>query len=125
VIRAAVALAFAALATAGCGGTALLETGDVSACLAERGVTTAPRGDTDSATDVLSFEVPGSPPARGFLIFAGRADEAQTLEQDIRKSARDAGSVAHTMRQRNVIVHFFTDRAPTQGEQEPIRACLE
>jgi hypothetical protein len=125
VIRVAAALAFAAVATAGCGGTAQLTTRDVSTCLADRGVETAARGDTSSATEVLAFEVPGSPPAHGFLIFVDRAHEAQTLEQDIRKSARDAGSVAHTLRERNVIAHFFTTRAPTEREQRPIRACLE
>jgi hypothetical protein len=125
VIRVATALAFAVLATARCGGTALLTTRDVSTCLADRGVKTAPRGDTDSATEVLAFEVPGSPPAHGFLIFVGRAEEAQTLEEDIRTSARDGGSVAHTLRERNVIVHFFTAGAPTQRERQPIRACLE
>ena len=124
-IRVAAALTFAAFATGGCGGNSLLTTRDVSTCLADRGVETAPRGDTNSATEVLSFEVPGSPPARGFLIFVDRTEEATTLEQDIRESARDNGSVAHTLRQRNVIVHFFTTRAPTQGEQRPIRACLE
>ena len=124
-IRVATALAFAALASAGCGGAALLTAGDVSTCLADRDVKTAPRGDTDSTTDVLTFEVPGSPPARGFLIFVGGAEAAQALEQDIRQSARDAGSVAHTLRERNMIVHFFTVGAPTQREQQPIRACLE
>jgi hypothetical protein len=99
VIRVAAALAFAAVATAGCGGMAQLTTRDVSTCLADRGVETAARGDTSSATEVLAFEVPGSPPAHGFLIFVDRAHEAQTLEQDIRKSARDAGSVAHTLRE--------------------------
>ena len=69
--------------------------------------------------------MPGSPPANGFLIFADGTDEAETLEQDIRESARDDGSVAHTLRERNVIAHFFTTRAPTKGEQAPIRACLE
>jgi len=126
VIRVAAALAFAAVATAGCGGTAaLLTTQDVASCLADRGVETAPRGDTNSATEVLAFVVPGSPPAHGFLIFVDPAEEAQTLEQDIRKSARDAGSVAHTLRERNVIAHFFTARAPTERQQRPIRACLE
>jgi hypothetical protein len=125
VIRVAAALAFAAVATAGCGGTAQLTTRDVSICLADRGVETAARGDTNSATEVLAFEVPGSPPAHGFLIFIGNAREAQTLEQDIRKSARDAGSVAHTLRERNVIANFFAARAPTEREQRPIRACLE
>jgi hypothetical protein len=125
VIRVAAALAFAAVATAGCGGTALLTTQAVTTCLADRGVETAPRGDTDSATEVLAFEVPGSPPAHGFLIFVDRAEESQSLEQDIRASARDAGSVAHTLRERNVIAHFFTARAPTEREQRPIRACLE
>jgi hypothetical protein len=126
VIRVAAAFAFAAVATAaGCGGTASLTTRDVSTCLADRGVETAPRGDTSSATEVLAFQVPGSPPAHGFLIFVDHAEEAQTLEQDIRKSARDAGSVAHTLREQNVIVHFFTTDAPTQSEQRPIRACLE
>ena len=124
-IRVAAALAFAALATAGCGGDAQLTTGDVSTCLADRGVETEPRGDTESPTDVLAFEVPGSPPARGFLIFVDRAENAPALEEDIRTSAREAGSVAHTLRERNVIVHFFTTAAPTQAEQRPIRACLE
>ena len=123
-IRVAAALAFAAFATAGCGGAARLTTQDVSSCLAGRGVETAPRGDTNSATEVLAFEVPGSPPAHGFLIFVDGDEEAQTLEQDIRSSARDAGSVAHTLRERNVIAHFFMAHAPTEGEQRPIRACL-
>ena len=124
-IRIAAACAFAALAMAGCGGDALLTTRDVSTCLADRGVETAPRGDTNAATEVLSFELSGSPPARGFLIFAEGTDEAQSLEQDIRSSSIEDGSVAHTLRERNVIVHFFTTAAPTQAEQQPIRACLE
>ena len=124
-IRAAAVLALAAVSTAGCGGTGLLTTGAVSSCLAGRGVETAPRGDTDSSTEVLSFVVPGSPPANGFLIFAEGTEEAMTLERDIRKSARDNGSVAHTLRERNVIVHFFTADAPTESEQRPIRACLK
>jgi hypothetical protein len=74
---------------------------------------------------VLSFEVPGSRPARGFLIFVDRPEAAKTLEQDIRTSARDAGSVAHTLREQNVIVHFFTTNAPTESEQQAIRACLK
>lgn len=121
-IRVAAALAFAAFATAGCGGTGLLTTRDVSTCLADRGVETAPRGDTNSATEVLSVVVPGSPPAHGFLIFT---EDAETLEQDIRQSARDNGSVAHTLRERNVIAHFFTAEAPAESEQRPIRACLK
>jgi hypothetical protein len=125
VTKVAAALAFAAFATAGCGGTSLLTTRDVSTCLADRGVETAPRGATNTATEVLSFEVPGSPPTRGFLIFVDRTEEAKTLEQDIRKSARDNGSVAHTLRERNVIAHFFTANAPTKSEQRPIRACLK
>jgi hypothetical protein len=125
VIRVAAALAFAALATAGCGGDSALTTGDVSSCLADRGVETEPRGDINSSTEVLAFEVPGSAPARGFLIFVDRGQDAPALEEDIRKSAREAGSVAHTLRERNVIVHFLTAAAPTQAEQRPIRACLE
>ena len=124
-IRVAAALAFGAFATAGCGGNSLLTTRDVSTCLADRGVETAPRGDTNSPTEVLSFELSGSPPSRGFLIFAEGTEEAQSLEQDVRRSARDNGSVAHTLRERNVIVHFFTAEAPTESEQRPIRACLK
>ncbi len=124
-IRVAAALAFAAVVAGGCGGSAPLTTRAVSTCLADGGVETAPRGDTDSSTEVLAFEVPGSPPAHGFLIFVDRAEEAETLEEDIQNSARDAGSVAHTLRERNVIAHFFTARAPTEREQRPIRACLE
>ena len=124
-IRVAAALAFVAFATAGCEGNSLLTTRGVSSCLADRGVETAPRGDTDSATEVLSFVVPGSPPANGFLIFADGTDEAETLEQDIRESARDNGSVAHTLRERNVIAHFFTKGAPTESEQKTIRDCLK
>ena len=70
--------------------------------------------------------MPGSPPARGFLIFVDRAEDAPALEEDIRTSARKAGSVAHTLRERNVIVHFFTiccpDGASSSGR---FRACLE
>ena len=54
--------------------------------------------------------MPGSPPANGFLIFAEGTDEAKTLEQDIRESARENGSVAHTLRERNVIAHFSLAR---------------
>ena len=43
-IRVAAALTLAAVSTAGCGGTGLLTTEDVSSCLADRGVETAPRG---------------------------------------------------------------------------------
>ena len=123
--RVAAVLAFAAFATAGCGGDSRLTTRDVSSCLADRGVETAPRGDTSSAIEVLSFELPGSPPARGLLIFAEGSEEAQSLERDIRSSSIEDGSGAHTLREQNVIAHFLTPRAPTEREQGPIRACLE
>jgi hypothetical protein len=125
VIRLVAALGLAALVPAGCGGSRLHTAESVAACLAERGVETEPRGDRDGGTEVLAFEVPGSPPARGLLIIVKGVDEAETLEQDIRESARAAGSVAHTVRGRNVIAHFLTARAPTEREQRPIRDCLD
>jgi hypothetical protein len=97
----------------------------LASCLADRGVETAPRGDPDARTEVLAFEVPGTPPARGLLIVVDDAEYAEALERDIRSSARDAGSVAYTLREGNVIAQFLTARPPTEREQSPIRDCLE
>jgi hypothetical protein len=119
------ALALALVVQAGCGGSGLLTAEAVAACLTERGVETTPRGDADAATEVLAFEVPGSPPAHGLLIVVDDVAYAETLDDDIRRAAREAGSVAHTLRARNVIAHFLTRGAPTPREQRPIRACLE
>jgi len=121
----AAALTLAVLVPAGCAGSGLLTVAAVASCLAERGVETAPRGDANAATEVLAFEVPGSPPAHGLLIVVDDVGYAETLEADIRRAARDAGSVAHTIQVRNVIAHFLTAGAPTQRAQRPIRACLE
>jgi hypothetical protein len=121
----AAALVVAALASAGCGGSGRLTAEGVASCVADRGVETAPRGDSEAATEVLAFEVPGTPPARGLLIIVDDAERAETLERDIKSTARAAGSAAHTVRERNVIAHFLTARPPTEREQGPIRACLE
>jgi hypothetical protein len=125
VIGRAAALALAVVVQAGCGGSGPLTVEAVASCLTTRGVETTPRGDADAATEVLAFEVPGSPPAHGLLIVVDGVAYAETLEDDIRRAARQAGSVAHTIRARNAIAHFLTTGAPTQREQRPIRACLE
>jgi len=125
VIRSAAALALVTLVLAGCGGSSRRTAEDVASCLADRGVETATRGDDDAATEVLAFDVPGTPPARGLLIVVDDAGYAETLERDIRSAARDAGSMAHTLRERNVIAHFLTAQEPTELEQRPIRDCLE
>ena len=125
VIRRAAAVVVAVLASAGCGGSGRLTADGLASCLADRGVESAPRGDDDAATEVLAFDVPGTPPARGLLIVVDDAEYAETLERDIRGAAQEQGSVAHTVRERNVIAHFLTARPPTEREQAPIRACLE
>ena len=89
------------------------------------GVSRPLRGNPDAHTEVLAFEVPGTPPAHGLLIIVEDAEYAESLERDIRRSALDAGSVAYTVRGGNVIAHFLTARPPTEHEQQPIRDCLE
>jgi hypothetical protein len=109
---------------AACGGEARLEPAGVAGCLADDGISTAPRGDPGAATDVLAFAIPGAPVTNGLLIFAPNEDRAATLAGDIETEAKAQGDEAYLVREHNVIAHFLTEAAPTASQEERIRRCL-